>query len=238
MKKGFRYYAAAWALLFVLFNLLVFVPPRFVGEYDKFGGAFWVGYIGIAVAFVGQLVCAYFALKADNAQKLFYHLPLVTVSYTGLVLTLVCGGLCMVVPDLPSWIGALVCLLILVFCAVDVIKAAAAAELVAGVDEKVKTQTQFIKNLTVDAENLCARAQSDEAKAACKKVYEAIRYSDPMSVPALADIESQIALKFNAFSTAVTNGADNISAFADELVIFIEDRNKKCRLMKEYGEVL
>lgn len=232
MKKGFKYYAAAWALLFVLFNLLVFVPPRFVGEYDKFGGAFWAGYIGIAVAFVGQLVCAHFALKAENAQKLFYRLPLVTVSYTGLVLTLVCGGLCMVVPDLPNWVGALVCLLILVFCAVAVIKAAAAAELVAGVDKKVKAQTQFIKNLTVDAENLCARAQSDEAKAACKKVYEAIRYSDPMSVPALADIESQIALKFNAFSTTVTNGTDNISAFADELVIFIEDRNKKCRLMK------
>ena len=115
MKKGFRYYAAAWALLFALFNLLVFVPPRFVGEYDKFGGAFWAGYIGIAVAFVGQLVCAHFALKAENAQKLFYNLPLVTVSYTGLVLTLVCGGLCMVVPDLPNWVGALVCLLILVF---------------------------------------------------------------------------------------------------------------------------
>lgn len=232
MKKGFRYYAAAWALLFVLFNLLAFASPRFVGEYDKFGGAFWAGYIGIAVAFVGQLVCAYFALKAENAQKLFYRLPLVTVSYTGLVLTLVCGVLCMAVPDLPNWVGALVCLLILVFCALALLKAAAAAELVAGVDEKVRTQTQFIKNLTVDAEALCAHAQSDEAKAACKKVYEAIRYSDPMSVPALADIESQIALKFNAFSTAVTNGTDNISAFADELVIFIEDRNKKCRLMK------
>ena len=232
MKKGFKYYAAAWALLFVLFNLLAFVSPRFAGEYDKFGGAFWAGYVGITVAFVGQLVCAYFALKAENAQKLFYRLPLVTVSYTGLVLTLVCGGLCMAVPDLPNWVGTLVCLLILVFCALAVIKAAAAAELVAGVDEKVSTQTQFIKNLTVDAETLCARAQSDEAKAACKKVYEAIRYSDPMSAPALADIESQIALKFNAFSTAVTNDADNISAFADELVIFIEDRNKKCRLMK------
>ena len=232
MKKGFRYYAAAWALLFVLFNLLVFVPPRFVGEYDKFGGAFWAGYVGITVAFVGQLVCAHFALKAENAQKLFYNLPLVTVSYTGLVLTLVCGGLCMTVPDLPNWVGALVCLLILVFCAVAVIKAAAAAELVAGVDEKVKPQTQFIKNLTVDAENLCARAQGDAAKAACKKVYEAIRYSDPMSTPALADIESQIALKFNALSTAVTNGADNISALTDELVVFIMERNKKCKVLK------
>lgn len=231
MKKGFKYYAAAWALLFVLFNLLVFVPPRFVGEYDKFGGAFFAGYIGIVVAFVGQLVCAYFALKAENAQKLFYHLPLATVSYTGLVLTLICGGLCMAVPDLPNWGGALVCLLILVFCAVAVIKAAAAAELVAGVDEKVSTQTQFVKNLTVDAENLCARAQSDEAKAACKKVYEAIRYSDPMSVPALADIEAKIAAQMQSFTAAVTAGT-GVDEAADALVLLMQERGSKCKALK------
>lgn len=231
MKKGFKYYAAAWALLFVLFNLLVFVPPRFVGEYDKFGGAFFAGYVGITVAFVGQLVCAHFALKAENAQKLFYHLPLVTVSYTGLVLTLFCGGLCMVVPDLPNWVGALVCLLILVFCAVAVIKAAAAAELVAGVDEKVKAQTQFVKNLTVDAETLCARAQTDEAKAACKKVYEAIRYSDPMSVPALADIEAKIAAQMQTFTAAVTSGT-GVDEAADALVLLMQERGSKCKALK------
>ena len=231
MKKGFRYYAAAWALLFVLFNLLVFVPPRFVGEYDKFGGAFFAGYVGITVAFVGQLICAHFALKAENAQKLFYNLPLVTVSYTGLVLTLVCGGLCMVVPDLPNWVGALVCLLILVFCALALIKAAAAAELVADVDEKVSTQTQFIKNLTVDAETLCARAQSDEAKAACKKVYEAIRYSDPMSAPALADIEAKITAQMQTFTAAVASGT-GVDEAADALVLLVQERGSKCKVLK------
>lgn len=233
MKKRFNLYAAAWVLLFVLFNLLVFIPPRFVGEYDKFGGAFWAGYIGITVAFVGQLVCAHFALKAENAQKLFYRLPLVTVSYTGLVLTLVCGGLCMVVPDLPNWVGALVCLLILVFCAVAVIKAAAAAEIVAGVDEKVKTQMQFIKNLTVDAETLCARAQTDAAKAACKKVYEAIRYSDPMSSDALADVEAEITAKFDEFTTAVNaTDEEKTREIASEVVWLVEERNNKCRILK------
>lgn len=231
MKKGFKYYAAAWALLFVLFNLLVFVPPRFVGEYDKFGGAFFAGYVGITVAFVGQLVCAHFALKAENAQKLFYNLPLVTVSYTGLVLTLVCGGLCMVVPDLPNWVGALVCLLILVFCVLALIKAAAAAEIVADVDEKVSTQTQFIKNLTVDAENLCARAQTDEAKTACKKVYEAIRYSDPMSAPALADIEAKIAAQMQSFTAAVTTGT-GVDEAADALVLLVQERGSKCKALK------
>ena len=137
----------------------------------------------------------------------------------------------MTVPDLPNWVGALVCLLILVFCAVAVIKAAAAAELVAGVDEKVKAQTQFIKNLTVDAENLCARAQGDAAKNACKKVYEAIRYSDPMSAPALADIEAKIAAQMQTFTAAVTSGT-GVDEAADALVLLMQERGSKCKALK------
>ena len=53
-----------------------------------------------------------------------------------------------------------------------------------------------------------------------------------MSNDALAGVESQITLKFNEFSNAVTGGADNIGNIADELVILIGDRNKKCKLLK------
>ena len=71
MKKGFKNYAAAWALLFVLFNLLVFVPPRFVGEYDKFGGAFFAGYVGITVAFtlIPAVLCAGAGIAVSVRRK-------------------------------------------------------------------------------------------------------------------------------------------------------------------------
>ena len=77
-----------------------------------------------------------------------------------------------------------------------------------------------------------ARAQTPEAKAACKKVWEAVRYADPMSNSALAGLEAQITLKFNAFAEAVSGNAGTVGAAADELVILIGDRNKKCRLLK------
>lgn len=47
------------------------------------------------------------------------------------------------------------------------------------------------------------RASCDEMKAETKKVYEAIRYSDPMSNNVLANIENQIQNEFNAFADAV-----------------------------------
>lgn len=101
------------------------------------------------------------------------------------------------------------------------------------VEQKVKAQTFFIKSLTVDADSLMAMAKSDEMKAETKKVYEAIRYSDPMSNNALASIENQIQNEFNAFADAVKNNdIDLAKSSANELVILINDRNKKCKLLK------
>lgn len=232
MNKKIKVYALVWLILFALFNVLCFVTPNESVGMSKFGGAFWAGYIFITIAFIGQLVCACIALKTDDKTKLFYNIPIIRLSYTGLILTMIFGGLCMVIPDLPNWVGILICLLILAFNAIAVIKAKAAADIVENVDTKVKTQTFFIRSLTVDADTLMASAESDEAKAACRKVYEALRYSDPMSNEALATVENQIAQKFGALSSAVTVGSANIDKLADELVVLIGDRNKKCKLVK------
>jgi len=232
MKKNFKIYAICWAILLAVFNVICFVTPSEAAGMSKFGGAFWVGYIFITVAFIGQLICAFIAFKAENLKKLFYNLPLITVSYTGLIVTIIVGAACMAIPDLPNWVGIIVCLLVLAFTAIAVIKASAAAEIVTNVDEKVKAQTIFIKSLTVDADSLLARATTYEAKDACKKVYEAVRYSDPMSNDALAGVESQITLKFNEFSNAVNGSTENVAVLADELVELIGDRNKRCKLVK------
>lgn len=233
MKKGFNMYAVIWVILLAVFNAVVFlarpVIPGFTIVYDT---RFWVAWGFILAAFIGNLVCAYIALKAENLKKLFYNIPLIRVSYTGLILMVIFGAVLMLIPNCPAWIAAIVCLLILAFTAIAVIKAKAAAEIVADVDTKVKVQTAFIKGLTVDAEGLLSRAATPESKAACKKVYEAMRYSDPMSNDALADTEGQIKDKFGAFSAAVAGGNENAAALADELTALIGDRNRKCKALK------
>lgn len=219
--------------MLALFNIICFVTPNEAAVLNKFGGAFWVGYIFITAAFIGQLVCAYIAFKAENLKKLFYNLPLITLSYTGLVLTLIFGGTAMTIPNLPVWVGAVTCLLILGLNAIAIIKAKAAAELVESVDKKISRQTGFIKNLTAEAESLISHAKSDEVRAECKRVYEAARYSDPMNNIRLADIEEKISAEMQQLSETVANDDSEIAAaVAGELIALIEDRNKKCRLLK------
>ncbi len=231
-NKYFKKYFAAWAVLLVMFNVIAFAAPSEVAGMSKFDGAFWSGYGLITLTFIGQLVCANTAMKAGSAEKFFLNLPLITLSYTTLILSMIAGAACMAIPNVPNWVGIIACALLLGLTAVAVIKAGAAAELVEDTGKKVKAQTVFIKLLTADAESLLAKAQTEEAKAAARKVYEAARYSDPMSVEALSGLETQITLKFHEFEAAITEDSESVQKLAEELAILLNERNKKCKALK------
>ena len=139
----------------------------------------------------------------------------------------------MLISPLPYWVGIIVCAVVLAANVISVVKASVAIEEIEHIDTKIKTQTFFIKALTVDADTLMASAKAEAVKEDCKKVYEAIRYSDPMSNDALSSVESQITVKFAELSEAVkADDAVKVAVIANEVVVLIGDRNKKCRLLK------
>ena len=54
-----------------------------------------------------------------------------------------------------------------------------------------------------------------------------------MSNDALAFVESQIAAKFAELSDAVkADDAEKVAEIANEVVVLVGDRNKKCKLLK------
>lgn len=233
MKKQFSSFLTAWAVMLGLFNLITFAPAEAVGT-DFSAGAFWVGYIFITLTFLGVLACAYVTFGEKYAQKLFYKLPLVSICYGGIIATFLVGGICMLIPDLPVWVCIILCSLVLAFNILSILRVTAAVGVVERVDSKVKQQTFFIRSLTVDAQGLVARAQDDAVLAQCKQVYEAVRYSDPMSSPMLAGVESQITIRFATLSEAVANNdIDAVCAAAKEVTILLQDRNNKCRMLKQ-----
>ena len=226
MKNVFKKYVTIWAISLALFNVICFVTPKEFAGYDKYGGAFWVGYIFITLAYIGQLICANYALKASSLKKLFYNVPIISISYTGLIIMLIVGSLAMAIPDVPNWVGIIVCVIVVAFTAMAVIKARAAADIVEEIDSKVKVKTEFIKDLTLKAEGLLNKAKDENEKALLKKLYEKVRYSDPMSSAELTEIEGKISNSFNALNSAMTK--DDI----DSLINLLDERNRKCKLLK------
>lgn len=232
MKSNFKYYIIVWAVLVVIFNVIVFVLPHEIAGVNRFDGSFWVGYIFIMLTFIAQLAVAWFSLKGD-AKKIFYHVPLLTISYGSLIAMLIVGTLCMAIPQFPVWLGVILCLLVLGFSVIALMQAQAAASIVEDIDKKIKVKTFLIKSLTVDVDSLMARCTTQELKSTVKEVYDAVRYADPMSDDALAGVESQITLKVNELADGVEKSdLDIVKKAAKEVMILLNDRNKKCKLLK------
>ena len=226
MKKTFKSYIGVWAICLVLFNVIAFVVP------NEMKSNFWVGYIFITLAFVGQLFCASISFKSENAQKFFYNFPLISISFIGTLIMLIIGGLTMAISAVPVWVEIVLCLMVLAFTAIAIINASVASETVSNIDSKIKAQTLFIKMLIADATTLMSKTQTTQAKEITKKVYEKLRYSDPVSNDALNSIESQITIKFKEFEGAIIENSQNAISLGEELIILIDDRNTKCKLLK------
>lgn len=232
MNKVFKNYFAIWIVLLVLFNIVAFVCTGMI-ETLSFSASFWVGYLFITLAFCGNLYCVHRVIKQDSAQKMFYNIPLIILSRNGLIASFIIGLICMAVPAVPYWIGIILCAIILAITIIAVISASTSADIVSAMDEKIKTQTLFIKLLTSDAENLILRAYDDNSKELCRKVYETVRYSDPMTHSALAEIESMITLKFNELKNAVIEKNDEtIDLVANDVIVLVKERNNRCKVLK------
>ncbi|GEM_PF-313074 len=257
MKKQFKTYLITWAVLFVIFNLICFLTPSevdgmtifklasYLGQggiemvsklgisdvvYNKYGGAFFAGYLMIVIGFAAQLVCTYFACKEENSQKFFYKLPLITISYTFLTISEVVGIACIIVPDLPLWAGVVLMAAVAVVEFIMLAKANAAAEIISEKDDEIKARTSLIKDITGEVKDLLDTA-TEENKKLIKPVYEEIRYSDPMSSVETEYLEKLIQEKFIEIKIRVKDNKA-VKKECDELVALIKDRNTKCKASK------
>lgn len=229
MKKNFKTYIVIWAIGLAIFNIIAFLIP---GD-DKFNPNFFLGYAFITLSYVLQLGVGYFAFKEDNRNKVFLNLPTVTIGFTTLVCTTIVSVITMAVEGIPGWLGAILCFVCFAIGAIAILGAKAAADTVSAIDDKIKTKTFFIKAFTGNLDTLVSQAPSAEIKAEVQKVYEAVRYSDPMSNEALAPIESQISMKFNQLSdAALGNDLQSVEVLAKEMIVLVNDRNNKCKLLK------
>ena len=222
MNKNFKTYALIWAIILVAFSAIVFVVPI-----EK-NSNFYIAYGFTSAAFLIQLACAYVAFNAKNKERLFLNIPLIRISNTGLVLTFITSIVFIAVKELPIWIGAIIWIAIIAFTLISVIKVNAAADVVERVETKTNNKISVMKNLTVDAQSIVNRAKNESIKSECRKVYEKLRYSDPVSSSELESIEKQIENRLIMFSDAV----DKSNEISEELINLIDNRNNKCRILK------
>ena len=233
MKRKLTVYGVVWAICLGIFNVITFATPNEINGVSKFDPTFWIGYVFVTLAFIAQLACAYFALKAEGLKRFFYNIPLIHISYVCVGTMVVVGGCVMALPSITEWVAVIACAVALGLNIIAIIKSASVAEAVVAVDENIANATSFMKRLTVDAQILASGVSSDELRSVANEVFEVIRYSDPMSCDELCEVEGEIKNLFSEFSDSVnTADAELARANAEALIFKINERNLKCKLFK------
>ena len=219
-NKGMAY--AVLGIFFVIFNVIVFAIPT------AKTATFWVAYIFTLIAFAMQPLIWKFAFKdTDTLKSKFLGIPLISVGIIYLLVQIVAVAVFMALSFVPSWIAIVVCILILGISAICLIGTETGREEINRIEHKVSKKVFYIKSLQIDIEML-AKAEADaDTKTALTNLAEKIRFSDPMSDELLAELETKISNKFEELKSA-----EQKSTIINELTLLIEERNKKCKLLK------
>ena len=234
-RKGFLfYYILLWVLSVVVYNLVIFLLPSKILGVDRFSQfGFWVGYSLVMLAFVGQLVCSLFALSGNSLQKLFLTIPLIRIAYAALAVSFIVGTVFMNIPIIPCWIASIICLCLMFFYLIAAMRAVAVVGTAADVENSIAERTAFIRSATAEAEIILAAVKTVAMKDDVTKVYEALRYSDPVSSKELSSIEEKIAESLNRLKFAVEDdNCEKVTSVVNNLLLYIKERNTKCKLQK------
>lgn len=232
MKKIF-YYIICWILLVVLFNIICFTVPTEINGMYKFGGAFWTGYGFITITFVIHFVYACFALSVSNKEKQILNIPLMIISIVEIVLMIVCGSICMIVPDLPSWVGIILCSVILIFSLFILLVVKIVGENMSKKNSTLNRKTDTYREILNTAQFLCTVVRNDTEKEHVNKLIDAIKYSDAVSSLGTVEIEKEIIRSLNDLMRLLDENKE--ISFGDEvdtILRLVEKRKIICKSEK------
>lgn len=254
MKNKFSFYFVIWLICFIAFNVVCFVIPNsftipkevdmliymktgyylgIAGQYYKYGGSFWASYGLIVLSLIGNLVFTYIVFKkyGNEKDKGMHLASLIRINLICLISTSIVAIMVMMIPNLPLWVGTIIAIVSFVYSFIRVFTTYWASERIYESDKKTKEETNFIYNLTAKAKVL-NEISNNKYLGISKEVYEAIRFSDPISSDSLADINKIIEKKFDNFSKMVKENDENCIKVGNELKGLLIERNELCRINK------
>lgn len=133
----------------------------------------------------------------------------------------------------PFKLALVIHILILAVYLVVAILALMARDVVQDVNDTVKENVAAIKTLNVDIDVLIPQVSDPSLKKALKKVSETVKYSDPISNEAVAEIEQQIMQTVNELRIHIenNNNTEAVQACKDVEVLFLQ-RNSLLKATK------
>ncbi len=226
--KQYLTMSIVYAAVFAIYNIIVMLL------FDDKNSIFWTSYAFMCVAFVANISVTLLSFKNLDVEAAFMGIPLLSFSIFYFFGELFISFVFML---FRSIVGIKLTIAIqVIFLLIFVIFAAIALlsrDTVESITKDVETKVQSIKMLSVDVKMLEEQCMDSELKAELHKITEAIRYSDPMTNEALADLDNIIKGKVAELKHQCnSNNKTEALQLCYQLSAYISERNQKLILLK------
>ena len=175
--------------------------------------------------------------KADSAKSRFYGLPVLRLGVRYVEAILLCAVafilLSCVIRPFPVWLPVVVYVVLTGAAAVGLIAADGARESVEEQESKTAADTAFLRDLRTGITPLAAQTADAGLSRALGELAEQLRYSDPVSSPAAADLEAQMADEAARLRAAVkAEDWETALRLCRSLSAALAERNAVCKANK------
>jgi len=229
MKKDTMRWIIGLGVLLVLYILVAFLIP-FVHT-----ATFWVSFLFTLIAFGVVAASMYIAfIKNPDAKSRFYGFPIAKIGAIYALAQLIAGLLFMALAAIaPVWLAVLVFAVALGAAVIGLISAEAVVEEIHVQDKKLKKDVSLMRALQSKVNQMVSQCDDADAAAAVQKFAEELRYSDPVSSDALAEIEADLSAAVDELQSAIVDGDSAITKqLCRKACAILAERNRLCKLNK------
>lgn len=216
-------------VLFAVYTVVTFALPTVKN------GVLWLSYLfGVAAIFIQLYVLNVAFEKGQGVKSKFYGFPIANVGIIYMLVQLVLGLIFMMLASkVPVWIPVVLYTVLFGIAAVGFVSADAMRDEVERQEIRLKTDTACITTLHSLVCSLSGQCEDAIAQTALTKLAEKFRYSDPVSSPALKDIEAELESSVSKLQQIVAVGtAEEVAATCKAVSVLLAERNQMCRLNK------
>lgn len=217
------------AIVFVAYSVVAFVLPL------PKNGVFWIAYAFAVVALGVQIPADQIAFsKGKGAKSKFYGFPIARIAFVYAAAQLILSSAAMLCASFaPMWLVVIVFTLTFAAASIGFIAADAMRDEIHRQDKTVVANVRLMRELQSKMRTMPSLCEDAEAKTAVTELEELMRYSDPVSNDATAEIESELAAAIDELQQSVVDGDTGaILGMCKKCTALLNERNSLCELNK------
>lgn len=226
-KNKTRFYIAL-AILFAVFTVIAIALPL------QKTATFWLSYVFAVIALAVQIYAYPKAFAGESVKSKFYGFPIARITTIYLIAQLALSLIFMLAAKwVPAWIPVILFAVLLGVAAVGFISADAMRDEVERQDVVHKADVGTMRALQSKAVFVASQCEDADTKKALNAFAEALRFSDPVSSAATADIEENLTGLVEELGNAVLDKDFTAAqALCTKASTLLADRNRMCKLNK------